>query len=153
AICQLRSVTPTSTKTRIKVRCYDPATGLTTDDADFSITYAGRNVTDSIGFAPSLFTLTTSSTGTHTPSSQFRSDAAATKAKVFRVDTGHYLVRLPTGTSDYPADEGVAFATALSTSGPRYCNPTRWAPEPSLGTDGQKSELIYVSCFDRFGGP
>jgi hypothetical protein len=156
AICQLRSVTPLSTKTRIRVRCYDAGTGLTTDDADFSISYAGRNQNDTFGPAPNFFTLTTSSTGTHTPSTQFRSDtltSRSSRAKVFRISTGDYLVRLPTNDDDYPGSEGVVFTTALSSSGPRYCNPIRWYPNHTPGTDGQKSMLVEVGCFDRFGVP
>lgn len=154
AICSITSVAPSSTRTRIRVKCFDALTGRTTDAADFAISYASRNITDSVGTVPSHFTLTSASaTANHTPSTQFRSDTSASKAKVTRTATGVYSVRIPVGSDTYPAAEGVVFTTAVATASARYCNPMSWNPDNSVGPDGQHSVIVTVGCFARTGVP
>jgi hypothetical protein len=139
-ICTISSVLQISTGTRLKVRCNSSVDGTAMDGA-FNLFYSSyRTVDPSYHFVE----LKTTSTGSSTPSNQFRASGTG-RARVKKLGTGQYRVRIP--NESFPVSGGIMMVSATGTNS-RWCNISYWDNENGLGgTD------VYVNCFRRGGAP
>jgi hypothetical protein len=111
-ICSIRSVSVYSTKTRIRVNCFDPWTGKAISGEHFQLFYSTWH--HPVG---QMVAIQSSSMYSHKPSIRYRSDGLLDRIKVKHVSRGEYNVIVP--KSDL---SGATFAaTAISTSA-KWCN-------------------------------
>jgi hypothetical protein len=138
--CTVYGVTQLSDGTRVRVRCYNPATNGRSETTGFLVWFNSFRFTNADASTSYLALTSANGLVSHTPATQHRSNPGL-KSRVTRLGVGRYAVLLR--GVNWGSTEGAIIATARSTSA-RTCSVNYWERS---GTD-IKAE---VRCFSGGG--